>query len=275
MKNTFFILLVIFFVGCDIINPEEQTPAYLKIEKMDLDASAYYSSNSENISDAWVYVNSNLIGSFEMPFEIPILAEGATNIRIVPGIYKDGIKSHHHFYPYYSNFDTTLSFIPEETVSIEPKIIYTDNFQEVFNEDFESAILQFQASSQSDSTLLQTENILIEGKRSGMIISPGKDKIMEIESIDEFQVLTRTIPSYLEIEYISNVEFRVGVKANGIKQHELRLRANSSKTKIYVDLSSEIGVFSTDAKFKVFFEPVDVIAGSYLVLDNIRLLIPK
>ena len=73
------------FSGCEIINPKEDTPSYLKINSIPLNtrksASETYGSNSNNIVDAWVFANGKLIGSFELPATIPILAEGNVEIR--------------------------------------------------------------------------------------------------------------------------------------------------------------------------------------------------
>lgn len=276
MKNIFAIFFALFFCSCDIINPKEQIPSYLKIEKVNFDASPNFSSNSENISDAWVYVNSNLIGAFEIPFEVPILSEGQTQIRIIPGIYRDGISSVHHFYPYYTSFDTTLFCESEKTYLVNPTIKYNEAFSLIINEDFEGIDVAFETGKNSEFPLELTTNSPIDGLKSAYILADASEKVMEIFSKEFFQVITRTVPSYLEIDYISSVEFDVGViTEGGLKNFELRLRPNALRKKIYVDISAEVGVFNPNTKFKIYFEAKSTKSGDYIGLDNIRLLIPN
>jgi hypothetical protein len=86
----------VFFSACEIINPTEDTPSYLKINKIRLDArkssTENYGTESNNISDAWVFVNGKLIGTFELPATIPVLVSGEAKIEVLPGIYGDGQK---------------------------------------------------------------------------------------------------------------------------------------------------------------------------------------
>jgi len=51
-----------------LINPAEPIPSYIHIDKIDLTTD--YSSqgtSSNKITDAWIYVDNELIGAFEMP----------------------------------------------------------------------------------------------------------------------------------------------------------------------------------------------------------------
>ncbi len=277
MKYRYVIIAVIIFIfiGCDVINPDEKIPAFLRIDEVSLDGTAYFNQDSENISDVWVFVNSSLIGAYELPADIPILEDGETSIRVIPGIYKDGIQAVHHFYPYYSRWDTTVNFVANETVTLIPEFEYLDNFEIVFNEDFESSTVDFKASDQSDAVLDQSENYLIDGLKSGVMVASASDSILEIVSKNTFQVTNRstsTFPTYMEIDYRSSVQFKVGVYANGTESFELMLRPNTERTKIYVDLSKEIGVFSESAEYQVFFKADTIEANDYMSLDNIRLL---
>src|SRR5688572_31891479 len=85
-----------FFSACEIINPTEDTPSYLKINKIVLDprknSTETYGTASNNITDAWVFVNGKLIGTFELPASIPVLESGSAKVEILPGIYGDGQK---------------------------------------------------------------------------------------------------------------------------------------------------------------------------------------
>ena len=77
-------------------------PAYIKIDTIKLDT--YYpeqGSKSANITDAWVYVNDNLVGVFELPALLPVLHRGPNKLQIYPGIKLNGISSTRVPYPFY------------------------------------------------------------------------------------------------------------------------------------------------------------------------------
>ena len=46
----------------------QEIPSYIKINEYSLYTTASQGSNSENISDIWVYADDQLIGTFELPF---------------------------------------------------------------------------------------------------------------------------------------------------------------------------------------------------------------
>jgi hypothetical protein len=69
-----FIPLAFLLSTCIKNNPD---PAWLEVNDWTLVANANYfgaeGALTENLTEAWVYVNDDLIGVFEVPFKIPIL----------------------------------------------------------------------------------------------------------------------------------------------------------------------------------------------------------
>ena len=61
-------------------------------------------TNSEKITDAWIYVNGNLEGVYELPATIPLHYEGLKNLVIYPGIKRNGIAADRKKYPFYLHF---------------------------------------------------------------------------------------------------------------------------------------------------------------------------
>jgi len=65
--------------GCNLINPTETLPSYIIIDEFSFTTN--YStefSDSEKITEMWVFANDQVIGSFDLPAEVPILLEGMT-----------------------------------------------------------------------------------------------------------------------------------------------------------------------------------------------------
>ena len=91
--NIFLLFSVILITGCEPKNDDELVPSYLHIDKIDVTSNYQQGTSSSKITDAWVYLDGTLIGSFELPATIPILTEGKQNITIYGGIKLNGISN--------------------------------------------------------------------------------------------------------------------------------------------------------------------------------------
>ena len=90
-KLLFLSLLVLSILGsCNIYNPAEPVPAYIHVDNIKVkgaDTTATgQGTNSSKISDAWIYIDDQLIGCFEMPCTVPVISEGNHALRIRTGI---------------------------------------------------------------------------------------------------------------------------------------------------------------------------------------------
>src|SRR5687767_2026929 len=95
--RSFFTLLIISFLvsipftGCD---KEEPVPSYIHIDSISLNSIYSTQGTSDHkITDAWVFVNEQYVGVYELPATFPVLYEGTQNIRIKAGIKKNGISA--------------------------------------------------------------------------------------------------------------------------------------------------------------------------------------
>src|SRR5262245_62560163 len=83
------------FAACEVINPEEPLPVYTRVDSIPFSiTSANQGSGTSSIVDAWVYLDDQLVGAFELPARFPVLAEEGTHtLTVSPGILVNGIKS--------------------------------------------------------------------------------------------------------------------------------------------------------------------------------------
>jgi hypothetical protein len=92
MAYRYLLFLGLILSACVKNNPD---PAWLEVTEWTLEANPSLSGEdgqlTHNITDAWVYVDEQLIGVFEVPFKIPILKEGSASIRLYPTIRVNGI----------------------------------------------------------------------------------------------------------------------------------------------------------------------------------------
>ena len=64
---------------------QKKAPSFIHIDDFIFNISNNnQGTNSEKISDAWIYVNGNLEGVYELPATIPLHYEGLKNLVIYP-----------------------------------------------------------------------------------------------------------------------------------------------------------------------------------------------
>lgn len=141
--------------ACNIINPAEPTPSYIQIDTIKLTTDiTTQGSASHKIVDAWVYVDNQAVGAYEMPCKIPVLASGQHTIYIQGGILLNGINATHLQYPYYKFVDKTVTLKPGEVVNIDNLTTsYIDNLTFPLMEDF-SGLFSFEKSGNSPVGML-------------------------------------------------------------------------------------------------------------------------
>ena len=129
--------IIIIVVAQTIISCEDKlvadVPSYIEIKNFEYlgnnNESIPYSNNytSTNITDAWISMNGQFIGCFEIPCKVPILSEGEKTFYISPGIKSSGQRSTRIIYPYYEKDTIEINLQKNNSIIIEPKTYYKTN----------------------------------------------------------------------------------------------------------------------------------------------------
>ena len=90
-------LFLLILLSCEKVDTNT-IPGFIKINDISLNSNI-----STNITDAWVYIDDNLQGVYELPTNFPILEEGIHKLRIKAGIKDNGIGGTRIPYPFYSD----------------------------------------------------------------------------------------------------------------------------------------------------------------------------
>jgi len=247
MKKIKYFLIVLVLSSCQKENTVD-IPTFLKIDNIALDEG----STTSNITDAWVYVNDQLQGVYELSAKFPVLEEEIQTVRIKAGIKINGIASSRIAYPFYTSYFEDITFTPNETKTITPIVSYLDSTN-FFQEDFEGTGVNIEISAISDTTLLE----LVDGDNHyGAGILSDSLFIFEI-STDELKDLPQAgSPVFLELDYKSNTQFLVGVYVNYpqsvIQKDLLWINPKQEWNKIYVNLTTTISEGINASSFKVF-----------------------
>ena len=192
MKEITFILIVITIISCKKDN--NTIPAYIRIDDITLNET----NTNSKITDAWVYVDDELQGVYELPALFPVLKNGKHNLRVKAGIKDNGIASTRITYPFYKSFIIEeQEFTQRSTLYITPKVKYLENINLDENlEDFDGNGLNLETDS-----IFSIDNINpIDGSYGVMMLS---DSILSTEvTTDKLEDLPQEgNPIYLEQIY--------------------------------------------------------------------------
>lgn len=278
---------VILVNSCELINPAEDIPSFIHIDSIDINTNdpPATGSVSHKISDAWVYIDDELIGTFELPATVPILKEGAHRLMIRAGIKSNGIASTRPYYPFYEPviYDNFKLF-KDSIIKITPPPVtqYSDGAKIAWIEGFEDGGVSLINAGDDTTSLYKTNDHskVFEGNFSAYAkISPG-DTSFFFRSTDTYK-LPISGYSYLELNYKNNNKFVVGLIANingsSVTLPVLVLNRSENWNKIYINLTMMVYNYSTATDFYIFVGSVreSDVAEPLIYLDNLKLVYSK
>lgn len=301
--------LLLLFVAVFVMSAckKSETPSFLHIEQIDLKVRPFNGNFSEfegtadhNIVDAWVYLNDVLVGTWEVPARVPLIASGNQKITIIAGIKNNGISSARTDYVFYDLYTTNLTLIAGETIDFKedpnsvlingryvPFVQYFPSGLVFWNEQFEDPGTQFDPVITGQPEFIITQNPEEvynfdpgnDSQGSGYIQLDAANNIFEIESTHQFNP-QKGQKVYLEMQYKSNCRIQVGVyeKApSNIKVYGKGLNPNSEWTKVYIELTDEVARRVNATSYSLFIEGLfeEASGTGEVFLDNIKLIYPE
>lgn len=275
---------------------EEPIPSYLYIPKIDLEVptDGTQGTDAHDILDAWVYVNGQLIGAFEMPATIPILASGSSRINVFAGIKKNGFTNERIRYPFYRSFDTEMELTPGVVDTLIPRVVYNQNAKFSWLEDFEDGTVSMDSSG--SFTTVGTLGITQEpaevyefngstSTSSGKVVIPSGAQRFENSTIQNYDLPRFGQDIYLELNFKCNTEVAVGMypvqTSNALQGYAVvnlfsTVDENGEMQwkKVYISMSEDVN--NPDyigANFRPFFNAqTNSEVESQLFFDNIKLV---
>ena len=277
--------LIISFQSCKLINPPELVPTYIYIPDITVNANtSTEGSNSDNIVDAWIYIDGSLIGTYELPAKIPIIAEGSYTLQVYGGIKNSGFSAQRKRYPFYNPYEVSLTHKANETDTIYPVLTYTSNAN-IWIEDFEDPGIKLNSPTYSDTTIQITSNPtdVFEGNKSGYIIFDTDDSFFECSTNEPaFNAFPKFgSPVYIELNYKTNNVFTTGLYHGDntlvslVKSEYLNLvSTNNEWKKIYIDFTDMISTRTSSTKHQIYFEirRQTGVATPLVFIDNVKII---
>ena len=304
----FFVLAVfaVTFSSCRKFEGSQTIPAYIHIESIVVDSLTdyfTYGATTSKITDAWVYVDDDPVGCFELPATFPVLKHGPHKVTVYGGIMSNGIAAARATYPFYKpQIYASLNLVEDSIINLQPVLNYYPiggGVEKGWMEDFETANTLLPVAG-SDTSIIR-----INGSEawhspnsfySGKIVLPPDSLDFTVATADEYSFHTGYLQyCMVEMDYNCNDAFFVGVmyyKNYQLVKHPL-LRIQPTDTvndmpqrwnKIYVNIGPIMNENVTASYFKIYFtsdlsvapvygEPDYVQANKqrYYYFDNLKL----
>lgn len=274
MLNTricFVFVLLVFFSSCRP-NSSGEIPAYLYLNEANLTTVSGQGSASHSITDAWVYVDDNLLGVYELPSQVPVIADGSTKIEITAGIKLNGLSSTRAVNPFFQSITMQLDLTPGETDTIPLEFEYRSATVFTLNENFEGG-----NAFTGIERISGTGDTIFEGDASGKMFVDTSATTLTARTIDFYNLPGGGRPVFAEVNYKSSARLLMGITfmSQGIEQDFfiLGFNRNDEWGKVYINLTP----YTTETgggEFKLLFRselPADLeSAAAYL--DNIKIV---
>lgn len=264
------------FTSCEVINPEEDIPSYIYIDSIKLNSS--YNSPS-SITDAWVYINDNINGVYELPATIPVLEGGPTNVKVFAGIKMNGISLTRIPYPCFDLYSEDTELIRDSIIEIKPVVDYKGTTR--WEENFEDIGFTLQSTSSSDTSVIRETDpsIVFQGTGCGRFTLGTSQNIFSAISSSNFQLPKGSTPVFLELHYKCNNTFAVGITSNTPTNVEqitpsLVINPKDEWNRIYINLTNEVSAQAQAIDYNIYFYMERDFGNETpeVFIDNIRLI---
>lgn len=261
--------------ACSSIDPATQIPSYIHIDKINLNTTySTEGTSSSKITDAWVYVGDQYIGTFELPATVPVPKVGLNNVSIGAGIKINGISANRGAYAFYAPYVQNQTLKRGEKINLTPAVNYLPSLTFSWKEDFETIGISMIEGTGSDTVIQKAgPPNAYEGNSCGVVYLPGN--YFEGVSSSSFALPNNGDDVFLELNYKTNNAFTVGLYASSssVPIPALTIKPSAQWNKIYVNLSTVTQLVPSPL-YAVFISMSRdaAISQAELYLDNIKLI---
>lgn len=275
----------IILFSCTKNNPD---PSWLEVSEWQLVENVLGNPAgelTENFTDAWVYVDDELIGVFEVPFKIPLLLEGVKEVKLYPTVLNNGISATKKIYPFVDAHVVNVELKKNEVTHIDPVTKYKTGVQfTIF--DFEDANLGLQENPSSTTSIYASNDPSIIQPFNGN--SFGRVSLTDANRVwSAVTNLNQDLPGsgaevYLEVDFLCTEDLITGLYAitgaESVHNINVRLNEQSAATavwkKVYIELKTIVSGSPSADYFEHSFDATLDAAKTQgeINIDNIKVV---
>lgn len=274
LLHLFTISFILFLLSCNKDKLKAPTASFLVCNKPKINLTTIQGSNSDNITEYWLYVDGKFQGCYPVGGVMPILASNNAKITVYGGIKKNGIKDTRLPYPFYTNYETNLTVDAGKTYTITPEFSYINNLYIPINDNFESTGSQFVAQGDSFYVLTANPNLTYggSGKSVFMSMSDAKPTAKMITSTPYSLPIAGT-NIYVELDYKCNQQFTVGVRGGNQEDRDaVVVTPQANWKKIYILLTPVVSAQPTYSYYNLYIKATKEVTTPEIFIDNVKLI---
>lgn len=284
LPSHLFFLLLLVTASCEKFSGDQTIPSYLNIQSISITTDyPNQGTASSIITDAWVYVDDDFLGAYELPCRVPVLKTGKHQVTVLPGIKKNGIASTRTNYSFYNSIVKSVNLIQDSIVSLGSLVsTYQSTTLFPFREDFEGLSIGFDTTQRSTTNILLTapgSPETFEREHSGkVVLDDTAHSFFECQTHNEYPIPT-TAPVYLEMNFNTTNSITVGIITYSYSSlYQIPVLTlnptNGAWKKIYIDLSTSMWAYQGVSTFRVYLGTF-IDSGkteSTILFDNFKIL---
>lgn len=310
-RSTFFTLIslaiaALLLPSCKKFEGSQTVPAYIRIDTMQLQCNYYdYGANTHKFIDAWVYIDDDIVGCYELPATFPILKEGEHKVAIYPGIARDGIRDLRAQYPFIAPYErSAVNLVKDSIITLMPVFNYYpighDENMHIWMEDFDRGTTYVHAVAPSDVDIILTSDPVLAWHDPENIYSTYSAKLVLTSDTMEFRIATDEFSNtgtndfqlptsgsacMLEMDYKCSDTCLVGLryKMDYVVYNEplVRLKPTGASgveplqwNKIYINIGPYLVDYEDADYFQIYFASWDPRndGTQYFYFDNFKLI---
>lgn len=288
---TMFLLggLCISVSSCSLFNPPVVIPCYGHIDSIPLiiKNSSVQGTSANAINTAWVYVDDNPVGAFQLPSTFPIIAvTGQHKVTIFAGVKDDGEAGNRIKYPFYTSYMIANTTLTQGSITnFKPVTSYAAWTKIPLLEDFDYDIYP-QFHKVQDINVADTDMFIIKTPDPNVYQGSASGEVCVDISHPHYRGVTDTfnIPNngdavFMELNYKTNSAFTVGMYSQYSSRYipVLYIDTSSAWKKMYINLQPTVAQYQIPIPgygYELYIE-FDYNSGGpaeqQLFLDNIKL----
>lgn len=285
--------------SCQKFEGDQTVPSYIRIDSIRLSCDYYtYGANTSRFVDAWVYVDDDCIGCYELPATLPVLKEGVHRLEIRPGIKVNGIANTRTDYPFVAPATySSANLVPDSVLRLAPVVNYwpqgpDENMHVRWMEDFDGGSITIQPHN-SDANIVRVTGSQawhdpegIYSTYSGKVVLASDTAQFRIVTSEQFADLpTKGSACMLEMDYKCSDSISVGMyyKKNNVVHDYPFIRLKPTGTlgeepgqwnKIYINVGPYLVENEGADYFQLYISSWDYRndGTQYFYFDNLKLI---
>ena len=285
------VITILLFVRCGEYE-NGGIPAYVEIDSVEFHTTnpMLQGTDRYNITDVWVYVDNEFLGTYEIPAMFPILKSGYHDIVLRPGIKVNGMTGSRMYYPFYTKDTMRVNLEKEKilrfTDSLLPSFTYVPHATFGWKEDFEDYQSGLVKSTKSNTIVSIVDNDIVDpdygGNACGHIQLNNSTTFFEVYTGDKLtEIPKQSGDVYLELDYKTDELVTIGLYAyyesqNIVQAPIIRLVPSDTWKKIYVFLSYTIQQYYSADYFRLYISGGSVVDSvtqqKDFYFDNLKII---